>query len=115
MPDELYQLESEHAKGAKLRANIILKAKNASKLISMYLKDNLENQTISELYSDDKKKNILASVVTRKSAKGFYKNFYTKRQPQKLPLLNFFIKISNRKKISNEKFPLFETKIYLKL
>ena len=33
-----------------------LKAKNAPKLISMYLKDNLENQTISELYSDDKKK-----------------------------------------------------------
>ena len=34
---------------------------NAPKLISMYLIDNMQNQTISELYTDDKKmQNILA-------------------------------------------------------
>ena len=29
--------------------------KNALKLISMYVKDNMQSQTISELYTDDKK------------------------------------------------------------
>ena len=38
-----------------------LKVTNAPKLISMYLIDNIQNQTISELYTDDKKiQNILA-------------------------------------------------------
>ena len=38
-----------------------LKVTNAPKLISMYLIDNMQNQTISELYTDDKKmQNILA-------------------------------------------------------
>ena len=32
-----------------------LMAKNAPKLISMYLKGNIQNQTISELYTGDKK------------------------------------------------------------
>ena len=44
--------------------------KNNPELISMYLKDNVENQTISELYTDDKKtklmirkQNILATLM----------------------------------------------------
>ena len=54
LPDELNQLESKHTKGAKLHANINF-TKNALKLISMYLKDNMQNQIISELYNDNKK------------------------------------------------------------
>ena len=44
--------------------------KNNPELISMYLKDNVENQTISELYTDGKKtklmirkQNILATLM----------------------------------------------------
>ena len=44
--------------------------KNNPELISMYLKDNVKNQTISELYTDDKKtklmirkQNILATLM----------------------------------------------------
>ena len=51
-----------------------------------------------------RKKNILASVVTRKSAKDFYKNFYTKRQPQKLPLLNFLLNFLTERKFQMKNF-----------
>ena len=41
----------------------IWKAKSTPKFISMYLKDNMQNQTISELYTDNKKQNILATLM----------------------------------------------------
>ena len=49
--DELCQLETERAKGAKLYANIILDLvdkKYSKTYISMYLKDNMPNQTITD-------------------------------------------------------------------
>ena len=57
LQDELYQLESKQAKGAKLRANKrSWRAKYAPKLSSKYLKDRIcKNQTIFELYTDDNK------------------------------------------------------------
>ena len=49
------QLKSEHSKGAKFRVNIILEleGKNTPKLISMFLKDSMQSQTVSELCTDD--------------------------------------------------------------
>ena len=44
-----------------------IRGKNAPKLVSMYLKDNMQNQTFFKLYNDDKKytsnpNNILKSA-----------------------------------------------------
>ena len=48
----------------------------------MYLKDIKENQTISELYTADKKTRYSSNPTDiLKSAKNFYEKFYTKRQP----------------------------------
>ena len=81
-------LESEHAKGAKLRVYIILELEG-EKLISMYLKDNMNNQTSSELYTDDKKtENFSNPNNILKSTKDFYEKLYTKRQPIEWPLAN---------------------------
>ena len=67
-----------------------LKAKNAPKLISMYLKDNMQNQPISELYTDDKKTKCSSNPNDiLKSAKNFYEKLYTKRQTPRLSLLKF--------------------------
>ena len=56
--DELYLLESKQAKGAKIRANIRwdLEGEKCSKTFFKVLeRQNLQNQTISELYIDDQK------------------------------------------------------------
>ena len=56
--DELYLLESKQAEGAKIRANIRwdLEGEKCSKTIFKVLEiQNLQNQTISELYTDDQK------------------------------------------------------------
>ena len=54
LADELYQLESERAKGAQLNANITLELEDLnskpSKLISMYLKNNIQNQIFLNKY-----------------------------------------------------------------
>ena len=84
------QLKSEHSKGAKLRVNIILEleGKNTPKLISMFLKDSMQSQTISELCTDDKKTEYSSNPNDiLKSAKNFYEKLCTKRQPPKLSLL----------------------------
>ena len=56
--DELYLLESKQAKGAKIRANIRwdLEGEKCSKTFFKVLeRQNMQNQTISELYIDDQK------------------------------------------------------------
>ena len=59
----------------------------------MYLKENMQNQTISELYTDDKKTTYSSNPnAFLKSAKNLYEKLYTKKQPPKLPLLNFLAK-----------------------
>ena len=54
LADELYQLESERAKGAQLNANITLELEDLnpkpSKIISMYLKNNIQNQIFLNKY-----------------------------------------------------------------
>ena len=86
------QLKSEHSKGAKFRVNIILEleGKNTPKPISMFLKDSMQSQTISELCTDDKKTEYSSNPNDiLKSAKNFYEKLCTKRQPPKLSLLTF--------------------------
>ena len=66
------------------------KVKNASELLSMYLKHNKKNQAISELYTNDEKTSYFSNLNDiLKSYENFYEKVYTKRQPQKLLLLNF--------------------------
>ena len=58
LPDKLYQLENKLEKGAKFRANIRweLKGKKYSKTFFIVLeRQNLQNETISELYTDNNK------------------------------------------------------------
>ena len=74
----------------KLRVNIIYWSLNFPKLISMCLKDNTQNQTISELYTDDRKTKYFSNPNDiLKSAKNVYEKLYTKRQSPKLPFLTF--------------------------
>ena len=50
----------------------------------------MQNQTISELYTDNKKTKYSSNPNDiLKLAKNFYDKLYTKMQPPKLPLLNF--------------------------
>lgn len=55
LPDELYPLESEHAKEARLCANIIfeLEGQKCSKTYFTLLEKHYKNQTITELYTGD--------------------------------------------------------------
>ena len=56
--DELYLLESKQAEGAKIRANIRsdLEGEKCSKtFLKVFQIQNMQNQTISELYTDDQK------------------------------------------------------------
>ena len=58
LQDELYVLETKQAKGAKIRANIRwdLEGEKCSKSFFYILeRQNMQNQTIPELHTDDKK------------------------------------------------------------
>ena len=60
LQDEIYQLGNKQAKGAKIRANIRqeLEDKKCSKTFFKILeRQNTQNQTIFELYTDDNKSN----------------------------------------------------------
>ena len=51
----------------------------------------MQNQTMSELYTDDKKTKYSSNPNDiLKSAKNFYEKLYTKRQPPNLGLLTFY-------------------------
>ena len=74
----------------------------------------MQNQTVAELYTDDKKtkysnnpKHIL------KSAKKFYENLYTRGKISRDAVDELLNKIPNPKKISNEYFNLCEAEISL--
>ena len=56
--DELYLSESKLAKGAKIRANIrcdLEGVKRSKTFFKVLERQNMQNQTISELYIDDQK------------------------------------------------------------
>ena len=75
----------------------------------MYLKHNMQNKTISELYTDDKKTIYYADDIP-KSAKNFYENFCTKRQSPKLPLPNFLAKSLTERKSQMNNFTFVRLK-----
>ena len=73
----------------------------------MYLKDNMRNQKMSELYTADKKTKYSSNLNDLlKSVPNFYEKLYSKTA--------IFCKILNKTKISNEKFHLFEVEIFKK-
>ena len=94
--DELYQLENKGAKCAKLRANIRweLEGKKCFKMFFKVLeKQNLQNQTISELYTDDNKSKYSSNPKDIfKSEKKIMKIDTLRRQLPKLLILNLLAK-----------------------
>ena len=82
LQDEHYTLETKQATGAKVHANIRwdLEGEKCSKsFFSVLERQNMQNQTIPELYTDDKKtkySNNLQDIL--KSAKNFYKDLYVR-------------------------------------
>ena len=77
----------------------------ASKLISMNLKNNMQNQTISWIYWDDKETKYSSNPNDiLKSAENFYEKLYTIRQPQKLLLLNCLAKFLTKRKSQMNNF-----------
>ena len=117
LQDELYQLENKQAKGAKLRAKIKweLEGEKCSKIFFKVLeRRNMQNQTISELYTDDNKSKYSSNPtdILKSAKKKFYEQFCTKETTSKTATAEFISKIPNRKKISNEHFHLCEAKIF---
>ena len=58
LQDELYQLENKQAKGVKIRANIrqeLEGEKFHAAFFKVLKRQNMQNQTIFELYTDDNK------------------------------------------------------------
>ena len=117
LQDELYSLENKQARGAKIYANIIwdLESEKCSKTFFKILeRQNIQNQTISELYTDDKKSKYLSSPKDIiKSAKDFYENLYIRENACKPAINELLNNISIIKEISNEHFNLCETEITL--
>ena len=77
LQDELYQLENKQTKEAKLRAKIrSWRKKNA--FFKVLERQNMQNQTIFELYTDDNKSKYSSNPMNiLKSAKKIMK-LYTK-------------------------------------
>ena len=74
-------------------------------------RQNMQNQTLVELYTDDNKPKYSSNPKEiLKSTKDIYENFYTK-QTSTAATTEFLSKILNRNKISNQNFNLCETKI----
>ena len=100
LQDELYQLENKQAKGTKLRANIRweLEGEKCSKTFFKVLKrQNMQNQAISELYTDDNESKYSSSPKDI-SPKTFYEKLYTKAATFWLLLLNFLAKFQAERK-----------------
>ena len=114
LQNELYHLENKQVKSAKLRANIrTWRAKKCPKTFFKVLeRQNMKNQTIFELYTDDNKSKYSSNPMNiLKSAKKIMK-LYTK-WTSTAATTELVCKIPNRKKISNEHLNLCEAEISL--
>ena len=77
-------------------------------------RQNMQNQTISELYTDDNKSKYSSNPKDiPKSAKKFYEKLYTMETTSEAPTTEFLGKIPDRKKISNEQCHICDAKISL--
>ena len=90
-----------------------LKAKNALKLFSKYLKERIcETKQDLNFKLMIINKNILASLLAFSNLKkNFYEKLYTKEVTFKTATTEFLSQIPNRKNITNEQFHLCEAKI----
>ena len=77
-------------------------------------RQNMKNQTISELYTDDNKSKYSSNPKdVFISATKFFETLYTKETTSKAAATTKFLsKNPNRKKISNEQLNVCEAKIY---
>ena len=74
----------------------------------------MQNQTISELYTDDEKSKYSSNPNDiLKTLKNFYEKLYAKETTSKTATAKLFSKMSNQKKISNEHFHHCEAIIFL--
>ena len=115
---ELYSLECKQARGAIIRANVRwdLEGEKCSKSFFRILeRQNMQNQTISELYTDDKKSKFSSNPedILNKSAKKIYENLYTRKKVSKSATNKLLNKIPLKKKISKEHFFLSEAEMSL--
>ena len=77
------------------------------------MKQNMQNQTISALYTDDKKWEYSSNLNgILQSAKKFYEKLYTKETTLRTPTAEFSNKISDRNNISNKQFYHYEAHIF---
>ena len=117
LQDGLYQLKNKQTKGAKLHASIRweLRERNAPKTFFKVLeRQNMQNQTISELYTDNNKSKYSGNPKDiLKSAKRFYEKLYLMETTLKAATTEFLSKFPNRKEVSNEQCNLCEAKISL--
>ena len=114
---ELYSLECKQARGAIIRANVRwdLEGEKCSESSFRILeRQNMQNQTISELYTDDKKSKFSSNPEDiLKSAKKIYENLYTRKKVSKSATNKLLNKIPLKKKISKEHFFLCEAEMSL--
>ena len=114
---ELYSLECKQARGAIIRANVRwdLEGEKCSKSSFRILeRQNMQNQTISELYTDDKKSKFSSNPEDiLKSGKKIYENLYTRKKVSKSATNKLLNKIPLKKKISKEHFFLCEAEMSL--
>ena len=114
---ELYSLECKQARGAIIWANVRwdLEGEKCSKSSFRILeRQNMQNQTISELYTDDKKSKFSSNPEDiLKSAKKIYENLYTRKKVSKSATNKLLNKIPLKKKISKEHFFLCEAEMSL--
>ena len=71
----------------------------------------MQNQTISELYTDDKSKTSDNPKDILNSAKKSYKSLYIREEISQTAINELLNKIPINKKISNEHFKLCETEL----
>ena len=113
----LYQLVKKEAKGPKLCTNIKwdLEGKKSVKLFFRLIdRQNLQNQTISDLYTDDNKSNYSSNPKDIfNSAKRIYEKLSATETTSEAVSTKFLSKVSDIKKISDVQFNLSEVKIYL--
>ena len=77
------------------------------------MKQSMKNQTIYELYTDDKNRKHSSNCNDiLKSAKNFYEKLYTKDTLSKTDTAELFSKIYNRKKISIIQFHHCQANIF---
>ena len=114
---ELYSLECKQARGAIIRANVRwdLEGEKCSKSSFRILeRQNMQNQTISELYTDVKKSKFSSNPEDiLKSEKKIYENLYTRKKVSKSATNKLLNKIPLKKKISKEHFFLCEAEMSL--